>query len=96
MLGSMWFVPKKVGGRVCKYMHDARAIYNVLTRGRAVQKGGSNLPQSPGKSHPDGRTRWAIEWSNRIMISDYFEQFCYGNGIVGTATKGGRTSLIFV
>jgi len=29
-------------------MH-ARAIYNVLTQGRTVQKGGSN---TPGKSHP--------------------------------------------
>src|SRR6218665_1983099 len=35
--------------RVCEYMH-ARAIYNVLTHGQTVQKGGLN-PQTPGKSH---------------------------------------------
>jgi len=35
--------PKKVGGRVCEYMH-ARAIYNVLTQGRTVQKGGLKPP----------------------------------------------------
>ena len=46
----MLFVPRKAGCLVCEYMH-ARAIYNGLTHGRTVQKGGSN-PQSPGKSHP--------------------------------------------
>jgi len=30
-----------------------RAIHNVLTQGRTVQKGGSNPPNSPGKLHPD-------------------------------------------
>ena len=37
-------VPKEVGGRVYKYLHE-RAIYNVLTLGRTVQKGGSNPPR---------------------------------------------------
>ena len=38
--------PKKVGGRVCEYMH-AGAIYDALTQGRTVQKGGSNTPNAP-------------------------------------------------
>ena len=48
---SMWFVPKKVGGRACEYMY-AKATYNVLSQSRTVQKGGSN-PQLPGKAHPE-------------------------------------------
>jgi len=50
-----WPSQKKGGRRVCKYMHaiDARAIYNVLTQSRTVQKGGSN-PSTPGKSNPGG------------------------------------------
>ena len=35
---------QKGGGRVCEFMH-AMAMYNVLTQGRTVQKGGSNLWQ---------------------------------------------------
>jgi len=44
-------------------MH-ARAIYNVLTQGRAIQKSGSN-PQPPEKSHPVYRLQqnvWNIDW----------------------------------
>jgi len=41
--------PKKGGGRVCEYIH-ARAIYNVLTQGRTVQKGGSK-PQTLPANH---------------------------------------------
>ena len=37
---------QKGGGRVCEYMH-ARAIHNVLTQVRTVQKGGSNPPKPP-------------------------------------------------
>jgi len=33
-----------MGGRVCEYVH-AKAIYNVLTQIRTVQKGGSNPRQ---------------------------------------------------
>jgi len=46
------YLSQKGGSRVCEYMYmHARAIYNVLTQGRTMQKGGSN-PQPPGKSHP--------------------------------------------
>ena len=55
---SVLFVPKKVGSQVCEYIH-ARAIYNVLTQGRTVQKGWSNLP-TPGKSHP--------AWSQKLSL----------------------------
>jgi len=38
--------PKRVGDRVCEYMH-ARAIPNVLAQGRTLQKDGSNPPNLP-------------------------------------------------
>src|SRR6218665_525195 len=57
-LSSILFVPKKVGDRVCECMH-ARAIYNVLTHGLTVQKGGSNglKPPNSRKSHPASSVR---------------------------------------
>src|SRR6218665_1108570 len=42
--------PKKVGGRVCDYKH-AKDIYNVLTQGRTVQKGGSNRANPQPANH---------------------------------------------
>ena len=46
-------------------MH-ARAIYNVLTQGRTVQKSGSN-PATPGKLHPDHITPLpkSLHWLNK-------------------------------
>jgi len=58
-LPSVCDLPKKAWeGRVCRYMH-ARTIHNVLAQGRTVQKvekGGSNHPNPPGKSHPGCHT----------------------------------------
>jgi len=38
---AVCYLSQERWGRVCEYMH-ARAIYNVLTQGKTVQKGGSN------------------------------------------------------
>ena len=40
-LKAVCYLSQKRWGRVYEYMHE-RAIYNVLTQGRTVQKGGSN------------------------------------------------------
>src|SRR6218665_3401306 len=58
--------PKKVGGRVCKYMR-AGAIHIALTQCRTVQKGGSNLP-NPRQITP---CRHHIRTSNLILIHSF-------------------------
>ena len=46
-IDSVWFVPQKVGGRVCGYMYArATLCIHLLTQGRTVQKGRSN-PSNP-------------------------------------------------
>jgi len=80
-VGQSVICPKKVGGRVCEYM-DARTIYNVLTQGRTVQKGGLN-PNPLGKSHPAVGARasiwfenWGVLWVLNIQQKETHTYTC--------------------
>jgi len=83
---------KKGGGRVCEYMH-ARAIYNVLTQGRTVQKGGSN-PQSPGKLHPWPRP-WAKTWRRVWGDGKNFQNDFLGKNVHFNAQNDDLSTLFF-
>jgi len=73
--------PKRWAGRVCEYMH-ARAIHNVLTQGRTVQKGRGVNPGGVGRSRPlrfwagvvEGR-KGVVDGSCNIIIS-YVQEVC--------------------